>query len=695
MAINFPANPTIGQVYTYSNRSWTWNGEGWQASLGPYNVGPTGPTGAPGTPGGPTGPTGATGPTGWTGAQGDPSFVPGPTGPTGITGATGPTGWTGPSGGPMGPTGPTGPSGGPMGPTGDTGPTGATGATGPTGATGDIGPTGPSGGPPGPTGPTGWTGPSGTAGYTRTSFTATASQLSFSVTYTVGYIEVFLNGVFLNASDYVATSGTAVVLQSPANAGDIVEVIALNIGSYGAPGATGAAGSPGPTGPTGATGPSGGPPGPTGATGASGTAGATGPTGPTGATGYTGQQGTSGPTGPTGWTGPVGPQGNAGPTGATGPAGSATPAGSNGQVQFNNSGSLGAYSNFFWDNSNYRLGIGTNAPIYPLHVTYGSGGYCIYGQGEYGVVGKAKDQFSYGVYGICNNTGINAYLGWRDTYALYATGASYLNGKVGIGTTPTNFGLTVDGGSYYGISATSSSSVAIYASGPGGIYGTNGSCNGQIAYSTGGRNYAFYGNGDGYFNGTIGVKTAADNYGITVDYSGSSYIAIYAKGRDSTAIWGQSYGGGGGVFGKDSGGAYGVLGYSGYGVYAGGNVYTTGTYQSSDAQLKDNVKDIVGGLKLILQIRPVSFDWKEKSSIGISNNGPKHDYGMIAQEIEKILPEVVDNVKVPDFVDNEQQSIEEDLGVVKAVNYSKIIPFLIAAIQDLKKEFDDYKKTHP
>lgn len=688
MAINFPANPSVGQVYTYSNRSWTWNGEGWQASLGPYNVGPTGPTGAPGTPGGPTGPTGATGPTGYTGPQGDPSFVPGPTGPTGITGATGPTGWTGPSGGPMGPTGPTGPSGGPMGPTGETGPTGWTGTTGPTGATGDIGPTGPSGGPPGPTGPTGWTGPSGTAGYTRTSFTATASQLSFSVTYTVGYIEVFLNGVFLNASDYVATSGTAVVLQSPANAGDIVEIIALNIGSYGAPGPAGATGVSGPTGPTGATGPSGGPPGPTGPTGATGDAGTTGPTGPTGATGYTGQQGTSGPTGPTGWTGPVGPQGNAGPTGATGPAGSATPAGSNGQVQFNNSGSLGAYSNFFWDNNNYRLGIGTNAPIYPLHVTYGSGGYCIYGQGEYGVVGKAKDQFSYGVYGICNNTGINAYLGWRDTYALYATGASYLNGKVGIGTTPTNFGLTVDGGSYYGISATSSSSVAIYASGQGGIYGTNGSCNGQIAYSTGGNNYAFYGNGKGYFSDNVGIQTPADGT-IRLKVDGGNNYALQANSNSSVSLIGY--------FGGFGSGTYGALGWSGsVGIRCNGNLeYTGSLVPVSDARLKENVLNIPNGLQIIQQLRPVSFDWKSNTSAAQIIGRDKHDFGLIAQEVERILPEIVTTLSSNNSQDDRELTLEETLKEVKGLDYTKIIPFLIAAIQDLKKEFDDYKKTHP
>jgi hypothetical protein len=69
--------------------------------------------------------------------------------------------------------------------------------------------------------------------YTRTSFTATAGQTTFSATYTVGYVEVFLNGVLLNAVDYTASNGTTVVLAVAAGAGDIVETIAYNISNIG------------------------------------------------------------------------------------------------------------------------------------------------------------------------------------------------------------------------------------------------------------------------------------------------------------------------------------------------------------------------------------------------------------------------------------------------------------------------------
>ena len=64
--------------------------------------------------------------------------------------------------------------------------------------------------------------------YTRTSVTASASQTTFTVSYTVGYIEVYYNGVLLNSADYTASNGTTVVLATGATAGSIVEFIAYN-----------------------------------------------------------------------------------------------------------------------------------------------------------------------------------------------------------------------------------------------------------------------------------------------------------------------------------------------------------------------------------------------------------------------------------------------------------------------------------
>ena len=63
------------------------------------------------------------------------------------------------------------------------------------------------------------------AAHNFTKFIATDSQTSFSVNYTVGNILVFMNGAKLDDSSFTASSGTSVVLDAGASAGDIVEVV--------------------------------------------------------------------------------------------------------------------------------------------------------------------------------------------------------------------------------------------------------------------------------------------------------------------------------------------------------------------------------------------------------------------------------------------------------------------------------------
>jgi hypothetical protein len=62
--------------------------------------------------------------------------------------------------------------------------------------------------------------------FTTTVFTATANQTTFSVSYTVGFAEVFLNGSKLSAADFTATNGTSIVLASGATVGDTLDVVA-------------------------------------------------------------------------------------------------------------------------------------------------------------------------------------------------------------------------------------------------------------------------------------------------------------------------------------------------------------------------------------------------------------------------------------------------------------------------------------
>jgi hypothetical protein len=93
----------------------------------------------------------------------------------------------------------------------------------------------------------------------------------------------------------------------------------------------------------------------------------------------------------------------------------------------------------------------------------------------------------------------------------------------------------------------------------------------------------------------------------------------------------------------------------------------TAFYSSSDKRLKTNIETIDNALSIIDNLRGVRFDWNE-NALKLNNNVDlnKRELGVIAQEIEKELPEV----------------IKEGLGGYMAVRYEKITPVLIAAIKE-------------
>jgi hypothetical protein len=105
-----------------------------------------------------------------------------------------------------------------------------------------------------------------------------------------------------------------------------------------------------------------------------------------------------------------------------------------------------------------------------------------------------------------------------------------------------------------------------------------------------------------------------------------------------------------------------------------GDVVAYSTTIASDERLKENVKDLNYGLKDVLNIRPVSFDWKDK------RNG-QHDIGVIAQEIEKIIPEVVVEV---DTLNSEDTH--------KTVDYAKLTSVLIKAVQEQQQQINELKE---
>jgi hypothetical protein len=69
--------------------------------------------------------------------------------------------------------------------------------------------------------------------YTRTAIVATAGQTTFTATYTIGYLQVYVNGVLLNPADYTALTGTSLTLATSTVAEDIVEIISFTISGSG------------------------------------------------------------------------------------------------------------------------------------------------------------------------------------------------------------------------------------------------------------------------------------------------------------------------------------------------------------------------------------------------------------------------------------------------------------------------------
>jgi hypothetical protein len=132
-----------------------------------------------------------------------------------------------------------------QGATGATGPQGPTGATGAPGTAANTGATGSTG----PTGAAGPTGPAAMGAYARYDFTATSGQTVFYAQYYVGFVDVYYDGVLLSPDLYDATSGSAIVLNNAAIAGDPVTIVAWQIAGVRPTGPTGSRGPAGPTGP--------------------------------------------------------------------------------------------------------------------------------------------------------------------------------------------------------------------------------------------------------------------------------------------------------------------------------------------------------------------------------------------------------------------------------------------------------------
>ena len=134
---------------------------------------------------------------------------------------------------------------------------------------------------------------------------------------------------------------------------------------------------------------------------------------------------------------------------------------------------------------------------------------------------------------------------------------------------------------------------------------------------------------------------------------------------------------GGSIPGSSDGVQYGSLGVGTGASGTTGEIRATHditAFYSSDKRLKDNITPITEPLSKLSQLGGYTFDWIPKEGIH-SHEG--RDVGVIAQEVEEVLPEV---------------TTTRDNGY-KAVKYEKIVPLLIECIKAQQSQIDELKET--
>jgi len=238
-------------------------------------------------------------------------------------------------------------------------------------------------------------------------------------------------------------------------------------------------------------------------------------------------------------------------------------------------------------------------------------------------------------------------------------------GNVGIGTTSPSHKLQIQGSSDSGIRLTDSSGNTRALLNPSGVqHGEftlfNNSGNATTYLGGGaGSNYVMA-QGGNFLIGTTsssGIGTGSSvNQGVEI---GSGLISIQTN-NNSNNYWSKATGYTSGDF----------TAHFVNSAYVGGistNGSATNYATASDYRLKQDLKDFEG-INLINKIKTYDYEWKVDNT---------RMFGIIAHELQEILPYAVTG--------------EKDAERMQAVDYSKLVPILIKAIQELKTEIDSLK----
>jgi hypothetical protein len=136
----------------------------------------------------------------------------------------------------------------------------------------------------------------------------------------------------------------------------------------------------------------------------------------------------------------------------------------------------------------------------------------------------------------------------------------------------------------------------------------------------------------------------------------------------------------------------------GYSLYLDGSLYSGGTAQfvgditanASDKRLKTNIKNIDSPLEKISKINGVYFNWNEKAKELVDKDTEKREVGLIAQDVNEILPEIVSAAPF-DIKDTNGESKSGENYLT--IQYEKVVPLLVECIKELKTEIEELKRN--
>jgi hypothetical protein len=237
---------------------------------------------------------------------------------------------------------------------------------------------------------------------------------------------------------------------------------------------------------------------------------------------------------------------------------------------------------------------------------------------------------------------------------------------------------------------------------PGGTTGTKDLGSMSKRWKNGYFDRTVYGWGVGNSVGVYGNGSTFGVYGYSGSTSGSSY-GVYGNGpygvygTGSYGVYGT--GSSAGVRGNSV--SVGVYGYSSaWAGYFAGKVYSSSGYTTSDQKLKQNIRDFTRAIDIINKLKPKQFDFRQDGNYKLMNLPQGSHFGLIAQDVEKILPDLVNDSKFetamaqPQATETALQQAQEpgktetqsEIIEFKTLNYTELIPVLIKAMQELAQE---------